>query len=125
MTYEAEKPAVHGSGWVDLEAWTGRRQAQLPMVIREPDEALTHCESIVAALGDAGCDPRSGGMAGSGHLAAVFGVDAQQFKRTILPRLDFVRRLGGVPVTNVASIDAAAADYRSQVNQRKRARLGI
>ena len=130
MNFEVESAStpmrgVDAKGWVDLEEWTGHSVRRTPLAIREPDEPVTHCDSIVAALGDGACDPRSGGVAGTAHLAERFGVEAQQFRKHILPGLDFVRRLGGIPVTNVASLQAGAAEYRERVHRARCERLGV
>ena len=74
-------------GWIEPVEWTQQAITSLPRWLREQDLALTHCDSIVAAVGDPACDPRSGGLAGNRNLARFYSVGPQQFKRNILPEL--------------------------------------
>ena len=125
MTYDqASGSLVTPDGWLALDCWTGQSLRQLPLTLREPDEALTHCESVAAVVGT-GCDPRSGGIAGTGHLAQHLGVSAQQFRRYLLPQMPFVRDLGGIPVSNVASLSGWVANYRVEVRRKWRRNLGM
>jgi len=40
---------VDKNGWIDLREVTGRPLCRLPRELRERDEALGHCSSLVAA----------------------------------------------------------------------------
>jgi hypothetical protein len=126
MTYEANSGGcADQQGWVDLTPWTGRGLNNLCPSIREPDEALTHCESILAATGDPACDPRSGGIAGAAHLAARCGMTVVPFRRDWLRRMTFVRWLADIPVSNVGSVDAWAEGCRAEVRRGRVERLGL
>lgn len=116
---------VDEHGWVNMEAWTGRPLRSLPKSIREPDEALSHCSSITAATGDICCDPRSGGIADVSVMAEMYGVGEQQFRRNILPNLDYVRWLGNIPVMHQNSGYIGGMAYRDEVRRQRSARLGI
>lgn len=105
------------SGWIDLERWLREPLRNIPISIREPYEGITHCNSIVAATGDTGCDPRLGGVAGVKNLAAFYGVGEQQFRRYILPNLPWMKWLGNKPITNVNSVIADAGRYLTNKKQ--------
>lgn len=111
--------------YVDLVKWTGIPLRRLPTSIRERDEALWHVSSLVALIGDPACDPRSGGIAGSKNLAAIYGVGVQQFRRNILPNLAYVRYLGDIPASNTSSAQPDAQIYKARVQQRWCDNLGI
>ncbi len=90
MSYKINKRTSVASwlakeGLVDLSEWTGRSPYRLPLDIREPDHHWTYCSSVVAAVGDPACDPRSGGIAGNEHLAQYYGVTTEHFRRNIRP----------------------------------------
>ena len=80
---------------------------------------------ITAETGDLACDPRSGGIAGNDHIALYYGVKGQQFRRNIRPGLSFMQYIGDLPVTNVLSAEASAAEYRRKVYEARCDRLGI
>ena len=117
--------AINSEGWVRLGPWLDCDPCRIPLSIREADEAVTHCDSVVAAIGDPACDPRSGGIGGFRPMAAIFGVGVQQFRRSILPDLRFVHSLDRFPVSNVASLTASAEQYRQMVYAERCERLGL
>jgi hypothetical protein len=105
--------------YVDLVKWMGYSLRRLPISIRDADEGLLHVSSLAAMIGDTTCDPRSGGIAGSGNLAEIYGVGVQQFRKNILSKLTYVRDLGGIPVTHVSSAQADAQNYRAKVRKQR------
>ncbi len=112
-------------GWVDLEKWTGRPRSHIPKSIREPSDVITHVDSLMAIVGDSACDPRSGGIAGAGHIAEHFGVGATYFRRKILPNLEWVRYIRDIPVTNVNSADYGGQQHQMAVTRKRCDHLGI
>tara|TARA_R110000824_G_scaffold399102_1_gene604008 strand:+ start:50648 stop:51028 length:381 start_codon:yes stop_codon:yes gene_type:complete len=104
------------SGWIGLEKWMREPLRNIPISIRERDEGITHCNSIVAATGDTACDPRLGGVAGVKILAAFYGVGEQQFRRYILPNLTWIKWLGSKPITNVCSVLHDVKNYKANVS---------
>jgi hypothetical protein len=109
--------------WIDFAAWTGRSENTLPTALREPEDRVTRVTSLMAQIGDVHCDPRSGGIAGHGRIGSYYGVGEQQFRRYVVPTLDYVRWLSGIPITNVASAQADGLRYRARVNATRRANL--
>lgn len=114
---------VNGDGWVNLEAWTGRSLRTIPLAFREPDEGMTHVSSLMPQINDPCCDPRSGGIACIKQMARYYGVKPQQFKRHILPTLDFVRWFGNIPVSNVNSLQEGGLNYQQRVRDKNCANL--
>ena len=114
---------VDKDGWINLEEWMGRACSTIPLAIRDPDQAITHVTSLLATLGDPHCDPRSGGIASVESMAAIYGVTSPHFRRNILRDLKFVRRLDGLPVSNVNSLQASAAERKETVRAKNCANL--
>jgi hypothetical protein len=114
------------NGWFNLAASTGYSVRRIPLAIREPDEGLTHCDSIVAAVHDPACDPRSGGLVGTRQIAPFFDMQTRPFQRYVAVDLRFLRWLAeGIPVSHVNSIAAAGTAHRARVRRENLARLGI
>ena len=109
------RAALVNDEWLDLVKWTGRPETHLPKTIRPPDDVLIHCDNLTLTVSDAACDPRQGGIAGVKHLALFYGVTEKHFRRNILPHLEWIRWLGDIPVTNVASIWAHSTNYKATV----------
>jgi hypothetical protein len=111
--------------YIDLGASSNQSYKTIPVHLRERDEGLVHVNTYCSVIDDPACMPEAGGMMGVRNLAEIFGVSVQQLKRYILPKFDFVRYYGGIPVTNVSSAYAARDLYHTQVNQARCERLGV
>jgi hypothetical protein len=125
VIYALTAECVDENGWVDLERWFNEPLRNIPRSIREEDEGITHCNSIVAETGDIYTDPRRGGIAGVKILAAIYGVSEQQFRRNILPKLSWMRWLGKKPITNVCSAMNGANIHKAIVQNIRLKNLDI
>lgn len=114
-----------GDAVVDLVDWTGLDEKHIPRAVRNPHGPWTYAGSICAELNDLSIDPRSGGIAGTAHLAVFLDVTVEHFRRNILPTLEFVHRWHGLSVTHTMSMAAFASAYRDEVWRARLERLGL
>ena len=114
-----------GDGWIDLQAWARRPLNRLPLEIRNQDEGYTHCNSLMPLIEDPACDPYNGGVAGNFNMAKFYTVGVQQFRKNIRPQLDFLRFIGGIPLSNISSLQNHASKYETRVRQNRCERIGM
>ena len=117
--------AVDGE-WIELEKFTGRAVRTLRKKYRDPyDERYLHVNTYNCIVGDLACDPRSGGIAGLENIAPYYGVGVQQFRKHILPDLNYMRMLDDIPATNVTSAEADGSRYQQLVYEQRCTILGV
>lgn len=83
---------------------TGRKT--IPQAIpRDEFDRTTHCDTITAVFGDPAVDPRSGGCVGVEAFSDQTRYTPRHLRRTLLKQ-SWVRWAGGVPASNVSSLEA-------------------
>lgn len=112
--------------WIKLDTFTGRAVRTLRKEYRDPnDEEYLNVNTYNAIVGDLACDPRSGGIAELENIASYYGVGVQQFRKHILPGLNYIRKFGDIPATNVTSAEADGLRYQQAVYEQRCAKLGV
>ena len=110
---------VDENNWLHLGPWAGQSWKSIPVKYREEGDGVAQVSSVMAEINDPHCDPRSGGIAGANNMAPSYGVEIQQFKKNILPYLDYVCWFGPVPASNVNSVSADGLAYQ-EANRAKK-----
>jgi hypothetical protein len=104
---------IDGKDYVDWRAF-GRDRYHVPRKIpTEVESCMTVVGSLVAAYGDLAVDPRSGGIIGQQAIARKIPMTERHARRTVL-REPWIRWIGNVPATNVASLAAWGLAHQEQ-----------
>lgn len=123
---EIDNTVVIYEEWIDLEKHTGRAVRTFQKKYRDSnDDQYIHVNTYNYIVGDFACDPRSGGIAGLEKIAPYYGVGVQQFRKNILPTLNYIKDFGGAPATNTSSAAADGSRYQREMYEQRCTRLGV
>ena len=123
---EIDDTVVINEEWIDLDKLTGRAVRTFRKKYRDPyDDRYFHVNTYNYIIGDLACDPRSGGIAGLEKIAPYYGVGVQQFRKNIMPTLNYIKEFGGAPATNTSSAEADGLRYQREMYEQRCTRLGV
>ena len=123
---EIDGTVVINEEWIDLRKFTGRAVRTFQKKYRDPnDDNYLHVNTYNYIVGDFACDPRSDGIAGLENIAPYYGVGVQQFRKNVLPELNYIRMFGDIPVTNTSSAEADGLRYQQEMYEQRCAKLGV